>query len=100
MTRNTLIIIGLSLAFLCGWATPRNRYQLIHFDLAANKKQYDATRMDTWTGEVQVIFRMPDPNGSDYLCDYWATVPIKKTETEAVRVYDDRKAYNEKQSKK
>jgi hypothetical protein len=99
MKREILIIIGLSIAFVCGWAAPRNRYQLIHFDLAANKKQYDAVRIDTWTGDVQVIFRMPDPDGSDYLCDYWATVPVKKTQDEAIRVYNDRKSYNQKHPK-
>jgi hypothetical protein len=99
MKREILIILGLSIAFVCGWAAPRNRYQLIHFDLAANKKQYDAVRIDTWTGDVQVIFRMPDPDGSDYLCDYWATVPVKKTQDEAIRVYNDRKSYNQKHPK-
>ena len=56
--------------------------------------------MDTWTGDIQVIFRMPDPDGGDYLCDYWTTVPVKKTEDEAIQIYNDRKAYNEKHPKK
>ena len=55
--------------------------------------------MDTWTGEIQTIMRMPDPDGSGSICDYWHTLPVKKTQDEAIRVYNDRKAYNEKHSK-
>jgi hypothetical protein len=100
MNRETLIIIGLSIAFLCGWSAPRNRYQLIHFDLAPDKRQYDATRIDTWTGEIQVIMRLPDPTGGDYLCDYWATVPVKKDAQTAYSLYDFRKEYAAKNVKK
>lgn len=99
MKRETLVVIGLSIAFICGWTAPRNRYQLFRYETDNPKLFFNAIRMDTWTGEIQTIMRMPDPDGSGSICDYWHTLPVKKTQDEAIRVYNDRKAYNEKHSK-
>lgn len=100
MNRETLIIIGLSIAFLCGWSTPRSRYQLFRYETDNPKLFLNAIRMDTWTGEIQTIFNMPDPSGVGSVCEYWGTVPVKKTQEEATQIYNDRKAHNEKYPKK
>lgn len=100
MKRPILYGLALAFTFYLGWITPRNRYQLVHFDLAPDKRQYDATRIDTWTGDIQVIMRLPDPTGGDYLCDYWATVPVKKDAQTAYSLYDFRKEYAAKNVKK
>jgi hypothetical protein len=100
MKQPIVIGVALLLSFYCGWITPRNRYQLLHFDVAANQKQYDATRIDTWTGEIQVMMRMPEPNGGDYLCDYWVTVPNVHTEAKAIEIYNTRKKFDQMNQKK
>ena len=100
MKRESLMIIGLLIAFLCGWAAPRSRYQLFRYETDNPKLFLNAIRMDTWTGEIQTIFTMPDPSGKGTIGDYWNNIYVIKDQKTANGLYELRKKYQQTHSEK
>lgn len=91
MKRPILYGLVLAFTFYFGWVTPRNRYQLFRYETENTNLFLNVIRMDTWTGEIQSTFTMPDPSGRGTIGDYWQTIYIIKNQKTANDLYELRK---------